>query len=420
MKRIFLFLICSFFWLNVILGQPDFPFAVAGYPTIVIWPLDTGNAYEQAFWHTNYHTYEGDIFNLTYKILGDSIVNEKTYGKMRFYYETKEDLLTGMGIDGWGQPYGKTEYADTLLYRQDGDKVFCIPKGESEEVLIVDYGLKVGDEFVDVSGEKFLVTETRFLKDKYDQNWTTIGCCNVKCLFFYWEPKVLELVSMTTGEHDIWVEGIGSLNWGVVPMYIAEGINPFSHLNQHPKYASVCVATPENMTVMPNINEDDYKAMLISDWKYAPKDKDLYLEYSFENDTLCVRGVQDLKSHYVTPYAECLITDNQIVFMLKQIQSYTPTRIEFSVRIPGFKPDIYQVGMPRQECVTLECKGSGTTGIGEVKSEGVNAEGVASKKRERSGKSEKYDDAIYDLSGKKIACQQKGVNIINGRKVLVK
>ena len=92
---------------------------------------------------------------------------------------------------------------------------------------------------------------------------------------------------------------------------------------------------------------------------------------------------------------------------------------KFSVRIPGFKPDIYQVGMPGSEYVTLECKG-GTTGIGEVKSEGVNAEGVASKKRERSGKSEKYDDAIYDLSGKKIACQQKRVNIINGRKVLVK
>ena len=414
MKRIFLFLICFFFWLNVILGQPDFPFAVAGYPTIVIWPLETGNAYEQAFWHTNYHTSEGNIFNLTYKIHGDSIVNEKKYGKMCFYYETKEDLLTGMGIDGWGQPYGKTEYADTLLYRQDGDKVFCIPKGESEEVLIVDYGLKVGDEFVDASGEKFLVTETRFLKDGYDENWTTIGCCNVRCLFFYWEPKVLELVSMTTGERDTWVEGIGSLNWGVVPMYVAKGVNPFSQLNQHPKYARVCVARPENMAVMPNINEDDYKAMLISDWEYVSNDKDLYLEYSFGNDTLCVRGVQDSKSHFSIPYAECLITGKQIVFMLKQSESFMPIKKEFSVKIPGFQPGTYQVGMPGSEYVTLECKG-GATGIGKVKNERV--------------KSEKYDDAVYDLSGRKVNSQfstfnsqlkKKGIYIQNGRKVAIK
>ena len=178
---------------------------------------------------------------------------------------------------------------------------------------------------------------------------------------------------------------------------------------------------------MPNINEDDYKAMLISDWKYAPKDKDLYLEYSFENDTLCVRGVQDSKSHFSIPYAECLITGKQIVFMLKQSESFMPIKKEFSVKIPGFQPGTYQVGMPGSEYVTLECKG-GTTGIGEVKSEGVNAEGVASKKRERSGKSEKYDDAVYDLSGRRVNFQlspvnsqlKKGIYIQNGKKVAIK
>ncbi|MBR4644699.1 MAG: hypothetical protein IKO73_06045 [Bacteroidaceae bacterium] len=58
-------------------------------------------------------------------------------------------------------------------------------------------------------------------------------------------------------------------------------------------------------------------------------------------------------------------------------------------------------------------------GINEVKSEGVNAEGVASEKRERSGKSEKSDDAVYDLSGRKINSQpKKGIYIENGKKIV--
>ena len=376
------------------------PFAVPGYPTIIVWPLETTNAWNQAFWHTNYHTREGGIFNLTYKILGDSIVNGKTYGKMRFYYETKEDLLTGMGLYLWGQPYGKEEFADTLLYRQEGDKVFCVPKGETKEVLIVDYGLNVGDEFVDGSGEKFSVTEVRFLKDKYDTNWTTIGCCNVMCHYFYSQPKVLELVSMDTGEQDTWVEGIGSLNWGVAPLFLAERIKPFCQINQHPQRAQVCVAMPENMTVMPNINEEDYKAILISDWKYA-QDMDLCLEYSFEGDTLCVNGVQESKSHFSIPYAECLITDNRIVFMLKQSQTSDAVKKEFSVRILGFKAGTYEVGMPGEECVTLECKGTSATSVN----------GITSSSQK---------DGFYDLQGRKLSGKPARGIYIEGWKKKVK
>ena len=380
------------------MGQHD-PFLVNGYPTILIWPLETINAWETAFWHTNYHTSDGDIYNLTYKILGDSIVNEKTYGKMRFYYETKEDLLTGMGLYGHGQPYGKTEFADTLLYRQDGDKVFCLPKGEMEEVLIVDYGLEVDDVFTDGSGERFRVTEKRFLKDEYDINWTTIGCCNIRCHYFYSQPKVLELVSMDTGERDTWVEGIGSLNWGVVPMYIAKGINPFSLFGQIPQRAQVCVALPENMTVMPNVNEEDYKAMYLFDCLIA-QDKEICLEYSFDGDTLCVKGVQESKSHFSIPYAECLVTGNCIVFMLKQTRTSQAIKKEFSVRFPGFKPGIYEVGMPGQECVTLECRENNSTSVNSI------------------NKQPSQRSAIYDLNGHRLQKQQKGINIVNGKKIL--
>ena len=403
MKRLLFFYIFALFWACNVLGEMD-PWFVPGYPTILVWPEGTENAKYPAFWHTNYHTREGDIFNLTYKIFGDSIVDGKTYGKMRFYYETKEDLLTGMGLYLWGQPYGKEEFADTLLYRQDGDKVFCIPKGETKEVPIVDYGLNVGDEFVDGSGEKFSISEVRFLKDKYDTTWTTIGCCNVMCQYFYSQPKVLELVSMNTGERDTWVEGIGSLNWGVVPMFLAERIKPFCQINQHPQRAQVCVAMPENMTVMPNVNEEDYKAMFISDRKTA-QDKDLCLEYSFESDTLCVNGVQDSKSRLSLPYAECVVTDNHIVFMLKQSKTSQAVRTEFSVRIPGFKAGIYEVGMPGQEYVTLECKGNTSTSVNSINNSSIMKTGI-----------------LYDLWGRKIsnATPARGIYIEDGKKKVMK
>ena len=418
MKRLVLIIICTFLWIGTIIAQLD-PFAVPGYPTITVWPLETTNAWNQAFWYANYHTSEGSIFNLTYKILGDSIVNEKIYGKMRFYYETKEDILTGMGLYLWGQPFGKTEFADTLLYRQEGDKVFCLPKGENEDVLVVDYGLQVGDEFVDSSGEKFRVTETRFLKDKYDDKWTIIGSCYVMCHYFYSAPKVLELVSLTSDERDTWVEGLGSLNWGVVPMYIAERIEPFSHLKQQPQYARVCVASPENMDFMPNINEEDYKAILVTDCDYAKDDKPC-LNFSFDADTLCVNGTQNAIGPIVLLYAECLKSDNQIDFRLKQRNVYVNNNIRFNLRIPGFKAGTYQVGMPGREYVTLECKGA-TTGIeiNEVKNEGV--------------KSEKYTNETYDLQGRKVigaeansslftlhSSLKKGLYIVNGRKIAVK
>ena len=419
MKRLVLIIICTFLWIGTIIAELD-PFVVPGYPTIVVWPIEVLKSYDQAFWHTSYHTSEGEIFNLTYKIIGDSVVNEKSYGKMHFYYETKEDLLTGMGLYRWGQPFGKTEFADTLLYRQEGDKVFCLPKGENEDVLVVDYGLQVGDEFVDSSGEKFRVTETRFLKDKYDDKWTIIGSCYVMCHYFYSAPKVLELVSLTSGERDTWVEGLGSLNWGVVPMYIAERIEPFSHLKQHPQYARVCVASPENMDVMPNIKEEDYKAIYVTDCKYTHDEEELYIEYSFEADTLCVNGIQNSISNIELLYAECLITDNHIDFRLKQRDAFPNHDIYFNVRIPGFKAGVYEVGMPGREYVTLECKGA-TTGIeiNEVKNEGV--------------KSEKYTNETYDLQGRKVigaeansslftlhSSLKKGLYIVNGRKIAVK
>ena len=145
--------------------------------------------------------------------------------------------------------------------------------------------------------------------------------------------------------------------------------------------------------------------MLISDWEYA-QNKDLCLEYSFDADTLYVNGVQESKSHFSIPYAECLITDNRIVFMLKQSQSSSVIKKEFRVQIPGFKAGFYEVGMPGQEYVALECKGANATSVNRITSSPQEGD-------------------IYDLSGRKIGTSKSfplkgvrgsGIYIENGKK----
>ncbi len=348
MKRLILSVLVICFCL-VWVKADELPFAVSGYPTIWVWEEGSVNAEYPAFWHMNYYTREGEIFNLTNKIMGDSIVNGKKYGKMVFGCETKDDLLKGIGLYPWGLPYGKTEYADTLLYRQNGNQIFCIPKGEKEEVQILDFGLKAGDEFVDATGEQFHVENAEMLWENYTSDWIQMANTRIRCHYWLQAPKLVMLKSKDTGETDIWVEGIGSLAWGVVPTFIAEKTNPFRQLNQHPQKARVCVAEPENMNVMPNIYEDYYKAIQIVDWKYA-NDEEPNLEFSFIDDTLCVGGIQNTMSHSGLYYAECLIMGNCINFMIKQNSVNGAGKINFDVKIPGFKAGTYHIGTLELVC----------------------------------------------------------------------
>jgi hypothetical protein len=176
-----------------------------------------------------------------------------------------------------------------------------------------------------------------------------------------------------------------------------------------------------NLLLGPNVNTDNYKAEMI-DLGGNYDGGDIFVNYEFQGDTLHVEGVKIFDHFAGYHYAECFIDDGRIDIMVKQFYMYFEEReypYIFDIRIPGFQPGIYQVGMPGSEYVTLECKG-GTTGIGEMKSERV--------------KSEKYDAAVYDLSGRKIdssfftfhsSFKRKGINIIRmsdgaSRKVLIK
>ena len=376
-----------------------------GYPTIIHSETDKSQALMPKFWCLHVDTEDGGFINLDYRLAGEILIREKKYVRVVFSFEEKanlyeNDFLLMSAI----RPYGNT-HADTLFYRQEGDKVYCLQRENNKDVLIIDYGLKEGDEFTDANGEVFIVKET--------------GTQNNNKNFFRWYssiPKKLILISQQTGEEDIWIEGLGSKYWGITPSFLLSQNKVFTKLRLQPSNAQVSMGYGGNLLLEPKVNTENYKAEMI-DLGGNYYGEDIFINYEFLDDTLRVEGVKLFEHFAGYSYAECLIDGGRIDIMVKRFSDQDEIRESpyiFDVKIPGFKPGTYQVGMPGREYVTLECKG-GTTGIGEVKNERV--------------KSEKYNDAVYDLSGRKVNFQfstfnsqfrRKGIYIQNGKKVAVR
>lgn len=122
---------------------------VGGYPTIFSEYLEQmRKAHPDAqadsttttnIWKTYYHTTEGNYAFAKYLgTLSDSIVAGKEYMKV------------------------VVENTDTLLYRQEGDRVYMYWDGQ--EFLILDYGLKEGDIFEDAWGGEIPCDQMLYLR----------------------------------------------------------------------------------------------------------------------------------------------------------------------------------------------------------------------------------------------------------------
>ena len=203
-----------------------------GYPTII----HNEPAYLQErkpkFWCLHVDTKDGGFINLDYRLAGDTLIQEKHYVRVVFGYEEKIDLYNNdlLRISAI-RPNGET-YADTLFYRQEEDKVYCLQPEKNKEILIVDYGLEVGDEFMDANGEVFVVRETGRQNNKHFFGW------------YFYRPRKLILVSQQTGQEDVWIEGLGSQYWGITPYYIMMRNKVFTKLGLQPLHSNVTYSRP--------------------------------------------------------------------------------------------------------------------------------------------------------------------------------
>ena len=402
--KLFLFFLLAlwpWFLAKAGIDEPDYE----GFPTIIHNEPVYWQTNRPKFWCLHVDTEDGGFLNLDYRLAGDTLIQEKNYVRAVFGYEEKEDLyVNDLLLMPVARPYGSS-YADTLYYRQEDDKVYCLQPKDNKEIMILDYGLKVGDEFTDASGEVYFVTDTtRQSNNNYFGSW------------YYYKPRRLNLISQRTGEEDVWIEGMGSLYWGITPSFLLSQNRVFTKLGLQPSHAKVSMGYGGNLRIWPNVNRDNYKAERIVQRLFEEKNDTRSLEYEFLGDTLYVWGTKNTDYFPGYPYAECLIDDGRIDVLIKSfglVGIKRESEYIFWAKIPGFKPGTYQVGMPGREYVTLECKGGGTTFISEK-----SLTPVASRE----------DGAIYDLSGRKIdsslftlhSSLKRGLYIQNGKKVAVK
>ena len=93
----------------------------------------------------------------------------------------------------------------TLLYRQEGDCVYYLNEA-NEEVKILDYSLQPGDTFTSENGTDWEVMEVGFFKEIFYGSYDGSSA-----------PRMYKLKNRE-GSEDIWVEGAGSLERGILPI----------------------------------------------------------------------------------------------------------------------------------------------------------------------------------------------------------
>ena len=286
---------------------------------------------------------------------------------------------------------------DVLYIRQEGDKFYCKSEDGTKEWLILDFGMKAGDTFIDGAGKCYVVKEATNYKDT--------------------KQKELHLQSEDGTEEDTWLEGIGSLQWGFLPGYVAKTLKYFHHADG-PLNVSLWAGFSPDYFFEQSINDDSYKLQPFREVKDEEAENMTYedleapwLNFTFVGDSLWIQGYYPLNLYH--SFVAACLSGTRINITLHQVTSLDMVKgmhiAKIDVKIPGFQAGTYQVGLPGREYVTLECKGA-TTPIESIKPES------------------KAHNTIYDLSGRKISnsqlstvnCQlKKGLYIVNG-KVMVK
>ncbi|MBP5380527.1 MAG: T9SS type A sorting domain-containing protein [Bacteroidaceae bacterium] len=358
-------------------------------------------------WNLYLHLEDGsDVKRGCFIEYGDTLVGGNHYQKVTFI--ARQDII--VEDETWPKPIGvcydtRPDCVDTLLYRQEGDKVYYRSE-EGEESLILDYSLSVGDVFTNAAGERFTVTETGFFEEYNESVEYREGSAL---------PKMLRLVAENGGQEDVWIEGLGSVNWGITPLFLTEKLKT---LTATPTCSKVTCATGTDIWGVFDINKNSYKTKAFrSKWNLLWDEMETELTYTFLQDTLCVSGIY-VGSISSPMYAECTVFDNNIDMVLGGVYtiiSYSSEigmycYCEFEFKIPGFAAGTYQVGLEGGAHQALVCNPTNGIALAPAVSQG--------------------EGGVYDLSGRKVNANgnanlnslrlKKGIYIKGRKKVMVK
>ena len=234
---------------------------------------------------------------------------------------------------------------DSLLYRQEGDKVYRYSETEKKDILLFDFGLNAGDEFVTSNGEVWTV-------DKIEE----------KAQFNDWTEKTITLKGKDDGEvKDVWLEHVGSLHTGILTYNDLGGSGSLPQL--------VYCRQGDYTTTYPwlfDVNTEHFKIVYFNPFSFeeiegynfiqslSPEEAAYFEQYEgdhdylyaeFEGDTLHVYGKMGVECY---PYSmECRITGNEILLKVNDIHygmTFECSKGRFvDIRIPGIKAGDYTI-----------------------------------------------------------------------------
>ena len=290
-----------------------------------------------------------------------------------------------------------TEMPRTLLYRQDGKRIYRYDETRQTDVLMFDFSLETGDVFTTSQGKQMEVVGVSDCKE-YLYDWLLWDYQESQDEYDWDYPgkKLLLRDCDNAAIEDVWIEGVGSLHTGILP--------PEFMSNAEDCSLDFCDMGKCWGAVFPQ-NAPHYKSIQSVPFDVLDSDHEQpeYCNYSFSGDTLVISGRGVMGSYrFIT---SCFIHDNIIEidayrFLLYGYDVFTDRVLrEYEVKIPGFEPGEYIIMTNGQKYATIVCTSTSINSLWD---------------------SVKYPHSLYDLNGQRINRLQKGLNIVDGKKVVVK
>ena len=234
------------------------------------------------------------------------------------------------------------QIADSLLYRQDGGKVYRYSPTKEEDILLFNFDLKEGESFMTTYGEEWIMDEVH-KKARYGGR----------------TGKVLVLKGKEDGKvKDIWLEHVGSLHTGILT---------FADIGQSTKpYLTFCRQADNDMPWLFDVKTENLQTAYFYPnedvaiiGKVTPEEFEFFEErnrneygYALDNllatfigDTLCIYG--NMSVYRYNYLMECRVDKHEIELKVSHVNGNipweTPAYEYVRVKFPGIKPDEYLI-----------------------------------------------------------------------------
>lgn len=336
---------------------------------------------------------DNSYINYGVSIYGESTIDGKRYAKV---YVAESD---------WECLLPPSDKAGNFLMRQEGDKVL-MRNDDGTERVIIDYGLEIGDTFDMGSDGIYTVVEKGYQE----------GIVDERPKYGNEIPKMLKLRN-DNGQEDIWVEGIGSLTFGIIPWSVLSTCD-FMTIKEKPELMAILLAGNENMEIWETYNvwggeliviehnDDLLKMKEISKQGFSDdlpefKERGYFIDYSFNNSTFEIRGIHDFSTSRHAFWQMVKVGYNKYHCTYYKYGGLTDDegRKYFTVNFPGFAEGEYSFGVLwEDEYITINNNPAGI--------DNINAS--------------QHSPISYDITGKRYNGIPKSVIISNGKKYIGK